>query len=111
MKMAKNLYFTKDHEMVRKAVREFVDKEINPNGIVTEDWPLTSSSITQIITRNSLNHAEFPTMGSKFSLSTEFAGGMLGGNVNYVKNQFRADKYMPLAYSLVLRTNAFTLSH
>ena len=24
------LYFTKDHEMVRRAVREFVDKEINP---------------------------------------------------------------------------------
>ena len=26
-----DLYLTKDHEMVRKAVRDFVDKEINPN--------------------------------------------------------------------------------
>ena len=29
-KSATQLYFNKDHEMVRKAVREFVDKEINP---------------------------------------------------------------------------------
>ena len=28
--MSKDLYFTKDHDMVRKAVREFVQKEINP---------------------------------------------------------------------------------
>ena len=27
----KSIYFTKDHEMVRRAVREFVDKEINPH--------------------------------------------------------------------------------
>jgi len=29
-KSATQIYFNKDHEMVRKAVREFVDKEINP---------------------------------------------------------------------------------
>ena len=29
--MSKSIYFTKEHEMVRKAVREFVNKEINPN--------------------------------------------------------------------------------
>ena len=28
--MSSDLYFTKDHEMVRKAVRDFVKKEINP---------------------------------------------------------------------------------
>ena len=30
-KSATQIYFNKDHEMVRKAVREFVGKEINPN--------------------------------------------------------------------------------
>ena len=30
-KSATQLYFNKDHDMVRKAVREFVEKEINPN--------------------------------------------------------------------------------
>ena len=34
-KSATQLYFNKDHEMVRKAVREFVDKEINPN---MDEW-------------------------------------------------------------------------
>ena len=29
-KSATQVYFNKDHDMVRKAVREFVDKEINP---------------------------------------------------------------------------------
>jgi citronellyl-CoA dehydrogenase len=29
-KSATQIYFNKDHEMVRKAIREFVDKEINP---------------------------------------------------------------------------------
>ncbi len=30
-KSATQLYFNKDHEMVRKSIREFIDKEINPN--------------------------------------------------------------------------------
>jgi len=30
IKSANQLYFTKDHDMVRRAVKEFVDKEINP---------------------------------------------------------------------------------
>jgi len=29
-KSATQVYFNKDHDMVRKAMREFVDKEINP---------------------------------------------------------------------------------
>ena len=34
-KSATQIYFNKDHEMVRKAVREFVEKEINPN---MDEW-------------------------------------------------------------------------
>jgi citronellyl-CoA dehydrogenase len=34
-KSATQIYFNKDHEMVRKAVRDFVDKEINP---YMEEW-------------------------------------------------------------------------
>lgn len=33
--MGYDLYFTKDHELVRKAVRDFVNKEINP---YVEEW-------------------------------------------------------------------------
>ena len=35
IKTPDQLYFNKDHEMVRRAVREFVNKEINPN---TDEW-------------------------------------------------------------------------
>ena len=30
IKTSEQLYFTKDHDMVRRALKEFVDKEINP---------------------------------------------------------------------------------
>ncbi len=33
--MGSDIYFTKDHELVRKAVRDFVNKEINPH---VEEW-------------------------------------------------------------------------
>ncbi|MCA9742027.1 MAG: outer membrane protein assembly factor BamA [Deferribacteres bacterium] len=70
-----------------------------------EDYPITSSGVTQIISRNSLNRAEFPTAGSNFSLSTEFVGAFFGGNVNYHKHQFKAEWFSPLISSLVLRSN------
>ncbi len=33
--MSDSIYFNKEHEMIRKAVREFVDREINPH---VEEW-------------------------------------------------------------------------
>jgi citronellyl-CoA dehydrogenase len=39
--MAKDLYFTKDHQLVRKAVADFIKKEINPNVDEWEDKGLT----------------------------------------------------------------------
>jgi citronellyl-CoA dehydrogenase len=35
IKSANQIYFSKDHEMVRRAVRDFVNKEINPH---MDDW-------------------------------------------------------------------------
>ncbi len=78
----------------------------NPNNIVGEDWPLTSSSITQIISRNSLNRPEFPTEGSEVSLSSEFAGGIIGGNVGYHKYTFAASWFTPAFWKFVLYSHA-----
>jgi outer membrane protein insertion porin family len=69
--------------------------ESNPNGIVTEHYPLISSGITQVISRNSLDQPEFPTRGSQVSLTTEIAGGPFGGNVGYMKEIFSAEYFMP----------------
>lgn len=81
--------------------------QINPNNIVNEQWPLTSSGITQIISRNSLDQPEFPTRGSRVTLSTEVAGGPLGGNVGYHKHVFSAEYFTSALISkLILLTRA-----
>jgi outer membrane protein insertion porin family len=79
----------------------------NPNNIINEPWPLTTSSITQVISRNSLDQPEFPTRGSMVSLSTELAGGPLGGNVAYHKHIFSAEFFFPtISNKLVVLTRA-----
>jgi len=76
--------------------------EANPRNIVGEDWPLVSSSITQIVTRNSLNRPEFPTEGSEVSFSSEFSGGIMGGNVGYQKYMLSASWFTPAIWKFVL---------
>ena len=94
-------YFRGDwiYRLDRTHLSDFSDFyiELNPNNIVNEyaSGPLTSSGITQIISRNSLDHPEFPTRGSKVSLMTEFVGGPLGGNVGFHKHIFKAEFFMP----------------
>jgi outer membrane protein insertion porin family len=74
----------------------------NPNGIVTQDWPLISSSVTHILTRNSLDRPEFPTAGSEVTLTNELSGSFLGGNVDFHKHTFRMDWFMPAYWKFVL---------
>ncbi len=53
-------------------------------------------SITQIISRNSINNPLFPTQGSNVSLSTEFSGPpLLPGRAEYTKHIFSLDWYTP----------------
>lgn len=67
-----------------------------------QKWPLTSSSISQIITRNSLDRPEFPSSGSRFTLTTELAGGAFGGNVNYHKHILQNEWFSPVFLNFVL---------
>lgn len=67
-----------------------------------EMGPLTSRSISQIISRNSLDHPEFPRRGSQVTLQTQVAGGPLGGNVGYHKHQFSSDWFLPAFWQLIL---------
>jgi len=70
-----------------------------------EDGNLTSSSITHIFSRNSLNRAEFPTAGSQVSLSTELSGGPLQGNVGYYKAILQTEWFLPSFWGLVWFSN------
>jgi outer membrane protein insertion porin family len=60
----------------------------------------TQTSITQIISRNSVDNPIFPVTGSTLSLSAELSGGpFLPGNVNFHKWILSSEWYMPLANS------------
>ena len=58
-------------------------------------------SVTQIITRDSRNHPEFPSRGSVLSYSIQLSGGPFGGDAHYLKNIFTAEWFIPLPFGLV----------
>ncbi|TAL68670.1 MAG: outer membrane protein assembly factor BamA [Bacteroidetes bacterium] len=54
-------------------------------------------TLGQTISRISLNHPFFPTYGSRFSFSTDFAMGSLGlGIIDYLKNELKFEMVHPL---------------
>jgi len=95
------------YRLDRTELGDFSDyiRERNPNNIATEHWPLVSSTITQIISRDSRDRPEFPTTGSILSFSIEFAGKILGGNVDYHKYTFSLKRFSPLFSKFVLYTD------
>ena len=62
----------------------------------------TQLSVTQIFSRDSRNSAEFPTQGSRNSLSLELSGGPLGGDQDFFKPVFSSEWFIPLPFGLVL---------
>jgi len=59
-------------------------------------------SVTQIISRDSRDQAEFPTRGSVVALSTQLSGGPLGGDADYIKNIFSVEWFIPMPFGFVL---------
>jgi outer membrane protein insertion porin family len=53
-------------------------------------------SITQVLSRNSLDSPIFPTQGSRFALTTEISGGFLPGSVDYHKHTLSLNWFTPL---------------
>ena len=55
-------------------------------------------TIGQRLSRTSINHMFYPTGGSRFSFSTNFAMGAIGiGQIDYFKNELNFDMYNALA--------------
>ncbi|MBN2090363.1 outer membrane protein assembly factor BamA [candidate division KSB1 bacterium] len=105
-------YFRGDwiYRLDRTDYSDFEDwyRESYPYGIVSQKWPLTVSSVTQIISRNSFDMPEFPTKGSEFSFSAELAGGPLGGSADYHKYILEAKWFTPIWWKFVLYSNVMT---
>lgn len=78
-------------------------KQSNPRDLL-ENVPRISSSLSQIITRDSRNDPEFPSSGSVNTLRTELTGGPLDGDDQFVKGELTHQWYLPLAGALTLAT-------
>lgn len=79
-------------------------EQYNPRGL-EEDVPRISSGLTTILTRDSRDNPEFPTMGSVNRYSIEVAGGPFLGDDQYHKHIFTSQWYTPVLGSLVLYTD------
>ncbi len=68
----------------------------NGRGVYAEGKS-TQVSLTQIISRNSVDNPVFPTFGSNVSFSVELSGGpFLPGDIDFLKYNFQAEWYVPL---------------
>lgn len=61
-------------------------------------------SISQTIQRDSRNHPEFPSRGSKFVWISTLSGSLLGGDEDYHKNRFDFNFYTPIVNKLILKS-------
>ncbi len=65
----------------------------------------TGVSLTQTISRDSRNHPQFPTSGSKFIWQSTFSGDILGGNENYHKHTFDFNWFNEMYDNIALYQN------
>jgi outer membrane protein insertion porin family len=67
------------------------------NGIgIWREGTYSQVSVTQIISRNSIDNPVFPVTGSSVSLSVQLSGGPLPGNTDFHKWIFASEWYLPL---------------
>ena len=83
---------------------DFSDAYVAAGGRLLErEWPEVESSITFTFWRNSTDSPFLPSKGTRFRFSTQFAGGLLGGNLSYQKYLSHYTWYQKLLGPLVLR--------
>jgi outer membrane protein insertion porin family len=63
-------------------------------------------SLTTSLYRNTVDSPLLPTRGSLYSVSCKFAGGILGGEVDFIKPQFEWSMYHPLIKNTVIGLHA-----
>jgi len=69
-----------------------------PLDVQAEDGtPKTISSVTLSLTQDTRDEYNFPTKGSRLSLSEEIAGNGLGGSLDYFKTELRTGKWFLLS--------------
>ena len=62
-------------------------------------------SITQVISRDSRDRAEFTSRGSRFTWESTLSGGPFGGNEDFLKHVLNLEWYTPTFWKLVLMSS------
>jgi outer membrane protein insertion porin family len=70
--------------------------EVVDGGSFYDTGNFTQVSVTQVLSRNSLDSPIFPSKGSRIALTTELSGGFLPGSVDYHKHNLSVDWFTPL---------------
>lgn len=84
---------------------DFSDDYPETGTLRTVDWPLLKSSILASLTRNSTDNPTHPTTGSVASLSAEFCGGPLQGNVKYMRYMAEIAWFRNIFWKLTFHLN------
>ncbi|MEN8008304.1 MAG: outer membrane protein assembly factor BamA [Candidatus Krumholzibacteriota bacterium] len=71
------------------------------------EWPQLKSSIRMTFNRNSTDSPFFPTSGSKSMYSLEWAGGPLGGEIEFQEHMMSHSYYQGLPGGFVLHLRGF----
>ncbi|GEM_PF-2433210 len=82
------------------------------SGFNPSSYPKNTISTTFNITRDSRDYFVNPSSGSYLSQSIEFAGGILGGDVNFIKEKFDYHMNFPIAWDgKVVFTQKFSFGY
>ena len=90
---------------INTLLEDFNESIVNQDGLTSGSASRTGIALTQIISRDSRNHPQFPTKGSKFLWSSTFSGNIFGGNENYHKQVFNFDWYSEFKSNIALYQN------
>ncbi|MEF3254790.1 MAG: outer membrane protein assembly factor BamA [Deferribacterales bacterium] len=69
--------------------------------IKEQEGETTTISFTPSIVWNTLNHPFDPSKGNKSSMFIKYAGGLLGGDNDFIKTGIESNQYFPLFWSFV----------
>lgn len=74
----------------------YQELDVKDGGSFYDTGNYTQVSLTQVLSRNSLDSPIFPSAGSRVALTSEISGGFLPGSVNYHKHQLEFKWFTPL---------------
>jgi outer membrane protein insertion porin family len=94
-------YYRKKYSILDDTAANEVSTELQK--LVDEGWK-DNSSLSLTLSRDNRDNIYFPTSGTQLVLFTEFAGGPLQGDNDYIKQIFQANWYVRTVFDFGLRT-------